>query len=226
LSKRSYIALKNRKVKGGFVTMKVDLQKAYARVNWNFLKTILQKFGFNGTFVNWIYECVSTVTSSMLINGGKSQWFQPSRGLRQRGPLSLYLFIICQDVLSRMIEKEHLDGRVSGVKMNIGGPAITHAMYADDFMLFSKANDKEVKAINGCLEKFCSWSSQVVNRGKSGLIFSKLVQRDKKRKIKQDLQKKCIHKDAKYLGAPLFTTVNRSKYFQFLQDKLEARLRG
>jgi hypothetical protein len=161
LSKRSYIALKNRKVKGGFVTMKVDLQKAYARVNWNFLKTILQKFGFNGTFVNWIYECVSTVTSSMLINGGKSQWFQPSRGLRQGGPLSLYLFIICQDVLSRMIEKEHLDGRVSEVKMNIGGPAITHAMYADDLMLFSKANDKEVKAINGCLENFVAGQAKL-----------------------------------------------------------------
>ena len=71
--------------------MKVDLQKAYAQVNWNFLKTILQKFGFNGTFVNWIYECVSTVTSSMLINGGKSQWFQPSRGLRQ-GALCPFIY--------------------------------------------------------------------------------------------------------------------------------------
>ena len=88
-------SFKKRKVNSGFVAMKVDLQKVYDRVNWNFLKTVMQKFGFNGTFVNWIYECVSTVSSFVLINGGKSQWFQPSQGFRQGDPLSSYLFIIC-----------------------------------------------------------------------------------------------------------------------------------
>ncbi len=65
--------------------------------------------------MNWILECVSFVSFSLLVNVGKSDSFQPSRGVRQGDPLSPYLFIICQDVLSRMIEKEYIAGRISGV---------------------------------------------------------------------------------------------------------------
>jgi hypothetical protein len=71
--------------------------------------------------------------------------------------MSPYFFIICQEVISRMIEKEQLNGRLGGVKMNIGGPTITNVMYADDLMLFSKENLREVEALNECLENFCSW---------------------------------------------------------------------
>jgi hypothetical protein len=77
-------------VKGGFVAMKMDLQKAYDRVNWKFLRALLTKFGFNEIFVKWIMECVSTVSSSVLINRGKTQFFKPTRGLRQ--DLSLEIF--------------------------------------------------------------------------------------------------------------------------------------
>ena len=111
-------SFKKRKVKGGFVAMKVDLQKAYDRVNWDFLKAVLLKFGFSRIFVNWILQCVSSVSFSILVNGGKSKLFWPSRGLRQRDPLSPYLFILCQNVLSRIIEKQRLAGCISGVGMN------------------------------------------------------------------------------------------------------------
>ena len=88
-------SFKKRKVKGGFVALKVDLQKAYNRVNWDFLKTVLFKFGFNGVFVNWIIQCVSSVSFSTLVNGGKSKLIRLSRELRQGDPLSPYLFILC-----------------------------------------------------------------------------------------------------------------------------------
>ncbi len=137
--------------------MKMDLQKAFNKVNWKFLRALLTKFGFNKIFVKWIMECVSTVSSSVLINREKMQFFKPTRGLRQGDPLSLYLFIMCQEVLSRMIEKEYIERGIKGVKMNIGGSSITHAMYVDDLMLFSKANRRQVMAINECLERYCRW---------------------------------------------------------------------
>ena len=74
-------SFKRRKVKGGFVAVKVDLQKAYDRVNWKFLRLVFKKFGFPERFVNWIMQFVSSVSSSVIINGGKTQWFRPSRGL-------------------------------------------------------------------------------------------------------------------------------------------------
>ena len=57
-------SFKQRKVKGGFVAMKVDLQKASDRVNWSFLKTVLLKFGFHEVFVCQVMQCVSTVSFS------------------------------------------------------------------------------------------------------------------------------------------------------------------
>ena len=180
-------SFKKRKVKGGFLAIKLDLQKAYDRVNWKFLQAVLLNFGFNECFVSWIKECISSVSSAILVNGSKTASFTPSRGLRQGDSLSPYLFILTQEVLSRLIEKEHREGKISGVKMNIGGLAITHVMYADDIMLFTKAKRCETTTLNECLELYCTWSGQRINRGKSGLVFSKLSQRGLRRDLKHIL---------------------------------------
>lgn len=59
--------------------------------------------------------------------------------------LSPYLFILCQEVLSRLIDREFAVGSLNGVKMNRTGPAFTHVMYADDLMLFARAQCREIK---------------------------------------------------------------------------------
>ena len=171
-------SFKRRKVKEGFISLKIDIQKAYDHINWGFLKVVLKNFGFPDIFVNWIMECISTISFSVLFNGGKSNFFTLTRGLRQGDPLSPYLFILCQEMLSRIIEREHATSSIQGVKMNVGGPSFTNVMYADDIMLFAKASRREVVTLNTCLEKYCDWSGQLINRDKSGVIFSKLVSRE------------------------------------------------
>ena len=52
---------KRRNVTGGFLALKIDLQKAYDRVNWKFLQAVLVNFGFHETFIEWIMECVGSV---------------------------------------------------------------------------------------------------------------------------------------------------------------------
>ncbi len=123
----------------------------------------------------WIMQCVTKVSFSILINEGKTKSFIPSRGLRQGDPLSPYLFILCQEVLSRLIERSFASSAIHGVKMNTNGPTFTHVMYADDLMLFTKATTREVQVLDECLEKYCECFGQLINREKSGLIFSKLV---------------------------------------------------
>jgi hypothetical protein len=75
-------SFKKRKVKGGFLAIKLDLQKAYDKVNWKFLQAVLLNFGFNERFVSWIKECISSISSAILVNGSMIASFTPSRGLR------------------------------------------------------------------------------------------------------------------------------------------------
>ena len=144
-------SFKIRKIKSGQMAIKIDLQKAYDRVNWDFLQAVLSKIGFNRTFTGWIMSCVSTVSFKVLVNGGKSDQFKPTRGLREGDPLSPYLFIIGQEVLSRLIGKEFEEKNISGVKASICAPTVTHVIYVDDILLFSKATRSNATAIMNCI---------------------------------------------------------------------------
>ncbi|GJZ02440.1 putative RNA-directed DNA polymerase [Tanacetum coccineum] len=66
---------------------KVDIQKAYDTVDWNFLRSILIGFGFHMMMVNWIMECVTSTSFSLSINGSLFGYFKGKRGLRQGDPI-------------------------------------------------------------------------------------------------------------------------------------------
>ena len=119
-----------------------------------------------------------------------------------------------------------MEKNISGVKASIGSTPITHVMYADDIILFSKACRREANATNECLEKYCRWSGQMLNRAKSGIIFSKLTHQQTRRGIKYILQMKSLKTDSVYLGAPLFLNKAPAKDFKFLQERLKAKLNG
>ena len=156
------------------MAIKLDHQKAYDRVNWSFIKVVLIKFGFNEVFINWIMECITSMSFEVLINGGKSENFKSERRLRQGDLLSSYIFILGQEM---PLEKEFRHHNIIGVKASVKGPAITHVIYADDVVLFSKACRKEAATINQCLETYCSWLCQTLNRSKSGVFFSNHCQK-------------------------------------------------
>ena len=89
--------------KKGFMAMKLDMSKAYDRVEWVFLEKILFKMGFSDTWVALIMECIISVSYSILVNGEPKGVIVPSRGLRQGDLLSPYLFLFCAEGLNALL---------------------------------------------------------------------------------------------------------------------------
>ncbi|XP_073278711.1 uncharacterized protein [Primulina huaijiensis] len=104
--------------KHGDVALKIDMSKAYDQIDWGFLKLILLKLGFDDKWVAIMMLCVTTVQYQIRINGNLVGPIIPERGLRQGCPLSPYLFIICAQGLSTMIEKAEDRGTSHGVEKN------------------------------------------------------------------------------------------------------------
>uniref|UniRef100_A0A2N9GE95 Reverse transcriptase domain-containing protein n=1 Tax=Fagus sylvatica TaxID=28930 RepID=A0A2N9GE95_FAGSY len=216
---------KTRKLKIGMVGIKVDLSKAYDRVSWCFLTVILKHMGFHQRFVNWIEKCISSVSYTLLINGCKAGRINPRRGLRQGDPLSPYLFILSQEILSRLIERAVQRGDVHGVKANRVGLVVTHLMYADDIILFSRAKLAEIKALEQCVKTYCSWSGQQLNTDKSGVFVSKTVHVNYWKQISQHLGMKKLSLDSKYLGVPMFLSRKSSENFKHMVQQVDNKLK-
>jgi hypothetical protein len=83
--------------------VKLDMSKAYDRVEWAFLHDMMTKLGFDRRWIKLIMKCVSSVTYRIKINGVLSDTFSPERGLRYGDPLSPYLFLLCAEGFSTLL---------------------------------------------------------------------------------------------------------------------------
>jgi len=94
-----------KKGKMGFMAIKIDLEKAYDRLKWHFIKDVLELYRLPPSLIKLIMSYVSSSSISTLLNGSKIKPFHPSRGIRQGDPLSPYLFIMCMEVLGFLISR-------------------------------------------------------------------------------------------------------------------------
>ena len=106
----------------GYMALKLDMSKAYDRVEWAFLETIMLKMGLNVAWVSMVMVCVRTVSYSILINGEPRGFFHPTRGLREGEPISPYLFLLCAEGLNALRAKAALSKKIQGISISRGGP--------------------------------------------------------------------------------------------------------
>jgi len=150
------------------MTVNIDMEKAFDKMEWSFLLAILTKLGFHSKWINWIRLYISTSSFSVLLNGSPFGLFSPSRGLRQGDPLSHFLFIIGMEVISRLFHQS-----LRGFKIARSRSPLNHLLFADDLVIFTTATSSEAIIINYCLNKYSSWSGQTINANKSNILFSK-----------------------------------------------------
>ncbi len=199
------------------MALKLDMSKAYDRVEWAFLENIMLKLGFSASLVSKVMECVRTVSYSVLINGEPCGFFQPSRGLRQGDPISPYLFLLCAEGLQALLAKAARTKSIQGIAISRGGPKLTHLFFADDSVLFCRASLQECHAIQEVLRTYERASGQQINQEKTTLFFSASTRREVQQEIQAALRLPVIRQYEKYLGLP--SMVGRAKYSSFLQLK-------
>jgi hypothetical protein len=130
------------------VLCKLDIEKAYDHVNWEFLIYFFKRCGFSTKWCNWIWFCIFTVRFSILINGSPQGFFASSRGLRQGDPLSPLLFVIVMETLSRLMDRASSGGFLSGFQVcssEGGSLVVSYLLFANDTLIFCKADHRQVE---------------------------------------------------------------------------------
>ncbi|KAJ9539130.1 hypothetical protein OSB04_031863 [Centaurea solstitialis] len=153
-------------------SFKIDIQKAYDSVDWQFLCTVLDRLGFHPIMRHWIMELVSTTSFSVVVNGTSHGFFKGGRGLRQGCPLSPYLFTLVMEVFSSLFRRRLLYDRRFLLHKGCERLSITHLCFADDLMVFSRGDVESVRVLKEILDEFAILSGLKPSMPKSAVYFS------------------------------------------------------
>lgn len=134
-----HIMKHHRSGKEGTFPLKLNMSKAYNRVELGFIQAMLLKLGFSSSWVRNIMRFITSVSHSVIQNGMVWEWFRPFRGLRQGDPLSPCPFLICGEGLSALLRKTDHEGRVKGVRVARGALRITHLLFVDNSLISGDA---------------------------------------------------------------------------------------
>lgn len=169
-------------------------------------------------------KCRTTVSYRVKINGELSDELIPTRGLRQGDPLSPYLFLLCAEGFSSLLNAAEREGRLKGVKICEGAPSITHLLFADDSLLLMKADDDNVSHLQHILQMYEECSGQVINKEKSAVTFSRNTGDKARQKFLQGMSLSHEARSDRFLGLPVYMGRSKSKMFAYLKDCIWKRI--
>ncbi|KAL4298226.1 hypothetical protein GQ457_12G014210 [Hibiscus cannabinus] len=185
---------------------KLDMEKAFDRVEWPFLKAVMLPLGFAPSWVDLIMRCVS------------------SRGLRQGDPLSPFLFLFCSEGLSAALTAAQQEGQLPGVRASKHGPPVNHLLFTDDSLVFLRNNMAEVQCLKDILLTYSVVSGQKVNFSKSTAYFSPRTPTAHRTAVHAALGVQEVDDPGIYLGVPLLIGKNKYAAFGRYRDKVDTRV--
>ncbi|GKC33178.1 putative RNA-directed DNA polymerase, eukaryota, reverse transcriptase zinc-binding domain protein, partial [Tanacetum coccineum] len=128
----------HRKRKKDLMVFKVDFEKAFDSLRWDFLDLVMVKLGFGTKWRKWIFGCLQMARTSVLVNGSPTCEFEIYKGLRQGDPLSHFLFILAMEGLHVLTCKAELVSLFKGVSFGHHNMRISHLIYADDMIFLGE----------------------------------------------------------------------------------------
>jgi hypothetical protein len=186
----------------------------------------MQKLGFDERWMSLIMMCVNSVSFQIKVNGERLENFKPSRGIRQGDPISPYLFLLCGEGLSSLL-KNYDGGWVDrGIRVSPWSPWISHLLFADDCLVFIKADDRSAQRLNTILDIYSTGSGQSANKMKSSVYCSPNCSAQSRAAVQGTLQ---IDREAlseKYLGLPTASGRITEEQFEHLVEKSRSKAQG
>ncbi|KAL2905499.1 LINE-1 retrotransposable element ORF2 protein [Bienertia sinuspersici] len=203
--------------------IKLDLRKAYDTVDWNFIEEMLLELKFPIVFIEWVMECISTPSFSLVLNGSSYGHFKSCRGLRQGDPLSSLLFVLGMEYLSRTLNRLNDDPDFK-LHPRCKGIQLTHMCFADDLIMCCRGEKKSVDKILQAFNIFSKTSGLQANNSKTELFTSGVKEEEVKEIIAESGFKRG-KLPFKYLGVPISSKKVNASQCEVLIEKMIARIR-
>ncbi|XP_071695652.1 uncharacterized protein [Rutidosis leptorrhynchoides] len=213
--------LKNSKQKG--LLFKVDFEKAFDCINWNFLMDVMKCMGFGDRWRKWIFACLNSASISVLVNGSPTKEFALGRGIRQGDPLSPFLFILAAEGLNILVKSALDRGLYEGIKVGRDNVTVSHLQYADDTIFVGAWNRENAHSLQNLLKCFELVSGLKVNFHKS-FLYGIGVGENSIRNMAQGLNCQVGALPFTYLGLPIGANMRKSHSWNPVIDKIKARL--
>ena len=146
--------------------LSIDFEKAFDTVSWKFIVIVLDYFNFGNSIKSWVGLFQKGSETCILQNGFMSNFFSLRRGCRQGDPISPYLFILCAEILGKMVRKNK---EIKGISIN--GKEYKLSQYADDTQLILDGTEKSSKAALNLLKQFYIMSGLKINVDKTRALW-------------------------------------------------------
>ena len=182
---------------------KIDLDKAYDKLEWSFIKYTLLFYHFSTPIIDLIMACIASASISIIWNGKVTPTFTPSSGIRQGDPLSPYIFILCLNHLSLSLDLALHTKQLKPIWVGRRLIDFNHILFADEIFLFKHANVNICNVLFNIFSQFCQLLSQICSSSKSKLFFSSNTPMDIQSQIASQVEMPIVTNLGKYLGMPL-----------------------
>ncbi|GMI86526.1 hypothetical protein HRI_002321900 [Hibiscus trionum] len=203
----------------GNFALKLDMSKAYNRVEWPFLESVLNRMGFDANWTRRMMDCVKSVSYAITINGQVGESFTPTRGIRQGDPLSPFLFVICGEGHSALLRRGTQEEKIRGFRITRSAPLVSHLIFADDSYIFGEATAVGAANLKDILNTYSRCSGQLINFDKSSVFFSTNVNENNRQNVCRIFNvssQSCLDT---YLGLPSMVGRRKKESLAFVKDR-------